>query len=84
MRPQGEPFDPKTKDYPFPLYTDQHYLIEKKESSGRTFTEIFSLDQEARKRELARLHGGENITETTLLSAGEQLDAAERYKRSGR
>ena len=63
---------------------DQHYLIEKKESSGRTFTEIFSLDQEARKRELARLHGGENITETTLLSAGEQLDAAERYKRSGR
>ena len=32
------------------------------------------------KGELARLHGGDHITETTLKSAAEQLDAAERYK----
>ena len=59
---------------------DQHYLIVKKENDSRTYTEIFSLDEEARKKELARLHGGENITETTLLSAGEQLEAANHFK----
>ena len=33
-----------------------------------------------RLQELARLNGGENITETTLLSAEEQLRYAENYK----
>ncbi len=40
MQPQGEPFDPKTKDYPFPLYTDQHYLIVKK-NDGTVFDEHY-------------------------------------------
>ena len=39
-----------------------------------------ALDREGRIRELARLHGGENVTETTLASAAEQLDAASDYK----
>ena len=59
---------------------DQHYLIRKQERGGRTYTEVFPLDREGRRRELARLHGGDNITETTLLSAEEQLEACEHFK----
>ena len=59
---------------------DSHYLIEKNERGGRTFTEVSRLDREGRRMELARLHGGDNITITTLASAEEQLEAAERYK----
>ena len=59
---------------------DQHYLIRKQERDGRTYTDVFPLDREGRRQELARLHGGENITETTLLSAEEQLEGCERFK----
>jgi DNA repair protein RecN (Recombination protein N) len=59
---------------------DAHFLIEKSEKSGRTFTSVAKLDREGQKREIARLHGGDNITPTTLLSAEEQLSAADKYK----
>lgn len=59
---------------------DTHYLIEKEERGGRTYTSVTELDRDGRKCELARLHGGDNITDNTLISAGEQLDAAERFK----
>ncbi len=59
---------------------DSHFLIEKSEHNGRTYTEVGPLDREGRRQELARLHGGDNITLTTLASAEEQLEAAERYK----
>ena len=59
---------------------DQHYLIRKEEHDGRTYTNVVELDREGRRQELARLHGGDNITETTLLSAEEQLKACERFK----
>lgn len=59
---------------------DTHYVIEKAEHDGRTFTSVTILDREGRKCELARLHGGDNITENTLISAGEQLDSAEKFK----
>ena len=60
---------------------DNHYLISKEERSGRTYTQVLKLDQEGRERELARLHGGDNITALTLASAGEQLSAADAYKK---
>ena len=59
---------------------DNHFIIEKREQDGRTYTRVLPLDTEGRKRELARLHGGDNITETTLASAAEQLDAANAFK----
>lgn len=59
---------------------DNHYLISKEERNGRTYTDVTKLDREGRKRELARLHGGDNITELTLASAEEQLSAADKYK----
>ncbi len=59
---------------------DSHYLIAKEERNGRTYTDVTKLDREGQRMELARLHGGDNITITTLASAEEQLEAAERYK----
>ena len=52
---------------------DTHFLIEKSERDGRTFTAVTQLDFEGRKRELARIIGGTSITETTLESAAEML-----------
>ena len=51
-----------------------HLLIAKEERSGRTYTTVTPLDLEGRKRELARIIGGANITETTLKSAEEMLN----------
>ena len=59
---------------------DSHFRIEKSEKNGRTYTEVTPLDREGRRYELARLHGGDNVTLTTLASAEEQLEAAERFK----
>ena len=50
-----------------------HLLIAKSERDGRTYTTVTPLDIEGRKRELARIIGGANITETTLRSAEEML-----------
>ena len=59
---------------------DSHYLIAKEERSGRTYTTVIKLEHQGRQRELARLHGGDFITETTLASAAEQLAAADKFK----
>ena len=52
---------------------DTHLLIAKEERSGRTYTTVTPLDKAGRTRELARIIGGTNITETTLRSAEEML-----------
>ena len=54
---------------------DTHLLIAKGERDGRTYTTVTPLDIEGRKRELARIIGGANITETTLKSAEEMLQS---------
>ena len=61
---------------------DSHYLISKEERGGRTYTQVLPLDREGRRRELARLHGGDNVTATTLASAEEQLVSAEQFKKA--
>ena len=52
---------------------DTHLLIAKSERDGRTYTTVTPLDRDGRMRELARIIGGANITETTLKSAAEML-----------
>ena len=54
---------------------DTHLLIAMGERDGRTYTTVTPLDLEGRKRELARIIGGANITETTLKSAEEMLQS---------
>ncbi len=52
---------------------DTHLLIAKAERGGRTYTSVTPLDKVGRTKELARIIGGANITETTLKSAEEML-----------
>ncbi len=52
---------------------DKHLLIEKDVSNKRTYTKVTTLDFEQRKRELARIMGGIDITDNLLSSAEELL-----------
>ncbi len=60
---------------------DTHFMIEKGLQDGRTVTSIFALDEESTEKELARLLGGEQITETTLSNAREMRKEAIETKR---
>jgi DNA repair protein RecN (Recombination protein N) len=55
-------------------FADQHFRISKKVSAGRTRTSINLLDSEDRYQEIARMLGGEKITQTTLAHAREILN----------
>ncbi|MEJ8733392.1 MULTISPECIES: DNA repair protein RecN [Mediterraneibacter] len=59
---------------------DSHFLIEKTAESGKTRTQIRALDKEESIRELARILGGANVTDSILDSAKElkELAASER------
>ena len=48
---------------------DRHFLIEKNVLEGKTKTEIHALNEEASVKELARLLGGEELTEEALQNA---------------
>ena len=60
---------------------DHQYEIVKNESCGRTYTSVNELDRIGRTRELARLYGGDNISELTLRNADEQLCLADSFKK---
>lgn len=56
-------------------FADQHYLIEKKESGGRTKTSVRQLDRDERTRELARMISGAKLTDTSIKHAEQMLKA---------
>ena len=55
---------------------DAHYRIYKEVAGGRTFTKVEALEGDGRVRELARMLGGEQITDTTLRHAREMIEMA--------
>ncbi|MCM1498102.1 MAG: DNA repair protein RecN [Clostridium sp.] len=59
---------------------NHHYLIEKKVNNGKTMTSIEHLDSEQEIKELARLIGGVEITDTVLKSAREMKELAVQAK----
>lgn len=59
---------------------DSQYLVSKTEFEGRTFTNVQILDASSRIKEIARLYGGDNISEATLAAAEDQLNKAKEYK----
>ncbi|MBQ3276705.1 MAG: DNA repair protein RecN [Oscillospiraceae bacterium] len=59
---------------------EAQYLVEKKERDGRTYTDIRLLDREGRRRELARISGGEDVSETLLAGAEELLARADQFR----
>lgn len=52
---------------------DSHILISKSEADGRTYTNVTTLDQDGRTKEIARIIGGAEITDITLKSAAEMI-----------
>ncbi len=52
---------------------DSHYKISKKESEGRTVTNVEILDFEGRRNELARIMGGVSISDAVVKAAEEML-----------
>ncbi|MBN2536745.1 DNA repair protein RecN [candidate division WOR-3 bacterium] len=59
-------------------FAAHHFLVSKSVRRGRTVTSITRLDDEERVAELARMSGGEQVTETTLAHARELLERAGR------
>ena len=72
-------------------YADTHFEIEKRVDRGRTKTTVRRLDGDGRVDEIARMLGGEAITDGLRLSAREMLSGkassqakGERAKAKGR
>ena len=57
-------------------FADQHLAVEKRESQGRTKTQIRVLDDAARTREVARMLSGATVTETSLKHAAQMIAAS--------
>ena len=61
---------------------DTHFSVEKGVRDGRTFTKVQELSRQQRREELARLTGGEQLSQTMLDGAEELLAAAEKFKKA--
>jgi DNA repair protein RecN (Recombination protein N) len=57
-------------------YADQHFRVEKREDDGRTATTVAALIKNDRVREVARMLGGESVTDTSLQHALELITQA--------
>lgn len=58
------------------VFGGHHWLVQKRERAGVTESSIVALDQAARIEEIARMLGGERLTDTTRKHAQELLDLA--------
>lgn len=58
------------------VVADNHLLIEKNLEAEHTVTTVKKLDKDSRKYEIARIIGGDNITELMLENAQELIDNA--------
>ncbi len=56
---------------------DEHYLISKSDKDGETKTEVNILDREGRIKELSRILGGIDVTDSQRLAAVDMLDNKE-------
>ena len=57
-------------------FADQHFLIDKRESDGRTRIKVILLDDQARTHEVARMVSGATVTETSLQHAAQMIAAS--------
>ena len=57
-------------------FADQHFLIEKNETKGRTQTAIRRMEEDERVREVARMLSGATLTETSIRHAEQLLSAS--------
>ncbi|MEF9852475.1 MAG: DNA repair protein RecN [Hydrogenoanaerobacterium sp.] len=61
-------------------YAANHLLIEKTVHNERTYTDVHALTRDGRVNEIARIIGGEPVTETVRQSADEMLKFAEKHE----
>jgi DNA repair protein RecN (Recombination protein N) len=57
-------------------FADGHFKVSKRVHGGRTWTEVSRLDAGGRAEEIARMLGGETVTDLTLSHARELIAAA--------
>ena len=57
------------------VMADTHLLIEKNTDNDRTYTSVVGLEKVERIKEIARILCGENITDTALKNAEEQIES---------
>lgn len=57
-------------------FADHHFSVEKQESNGRTHSVIEELTGETRVKEIARMIGGQRLTEEALRYAGQLLQTS--------
>lgn len=55
-------------------FGDHHYVVEKRESKGRTLASVDELDRDKRIREIGRMLAGERLTPEALKHAEQMLD----------
>jgi len=55
------------------VFASNHYYVGKKISGGRTKTVVALLDKKGRESEIARMLGGERLTDITLKHAREMI-----------
>jgi DNA repair protein RecN (Recombination protein N) len=63
-------------------FADQHFLIEKGESGGRTHTGVRRMKRDERVEEIARMLSGANLTESSRRHAEQMLSSAGRPART--
>jgi DNA repair protein RecN (Recombination protein N) len=56
---------------------DQHWVVSKSLKEGHTQSSVNTVSGEQRVREIARMLGGERLSETTLAHAKEMLNVDE-------
>jgi DNA repair protein RecN (Recombination protein N) len=59
---------------------DYNYYIEKITEKQKTKTNVTRLEGDEIKKEIARIIGGENISEITLKHAEEMLEVSRKFK----
>lgn len=59
---------------------ETHFMVEKKEENGRTFTAVHPLEAERRALEIARIVSGDQVTESSLQNAREMLSMWNKIK----
>ena len=64
------------------VFADNHLLIEKNTSDGRTFTDVKPMGEDEKVNEIARITSGENKSDLALAGARELLEFAEKEKLS--
>ena len=59
--------------------SDTHFLIKKSEVASKTETSVYTLDRDGRIKELSRILGGIDITDSQRRAAEDMLDERDQY-----